>query len=287
MLTQCPHCQKAIIVPEPGIHTCSRCQARIWINDPASGKEDRVLISPEALQAAGQGPSQQTESGESSRPSPLDDPFFEGEAHSRIAPWEQRKQIGWVPAFRRTWRLSTFLPSRFFHHLKTDVPAKGVVVYGWLILTLAYIAWALYRLLFMPYLVKAGGADPVLLEEQMTNLAYSVLVGAPLISMLSIVLNAVLFHAVLRLLDSARGGFGGTFRVVVYATSPMLFMLVPIFGDFVAFVWNMVASITGLARVHEIGKGRAMLVVFLPPLAFYLVLLLYAKLTGSAPAMLP
>ena len=86
-----------------------------------------------------------------------------------------------------------------------------------------------------------------------------------------------MYHLVLTLMDSAKAGFSGTFRVVIYALSPMLFMAIPIFGDFIAFVWNMVMSIIGLSRVHRISNSRAMLSVFLPPIAFYLILLTLAR----------
>ncbi len=286
MLTQCPHCEKAIVVPEPGIHSCPKCRARIWVYPADSDKADRVLISPEVMEA------QQRDQ----RGRPRDPDLAEMVRSDQLtAPWEERRVRGGWSAFKSTWKASTFAPSMFFSKLKTDPPARGVLSYGWLILTVGYLLWGMYRLYFLPMIIEASRESAHAVAElppleDMRLITMGVMLLSPLTALVSLYVNAGLFHLILRLIGAAKTEFSGTFRVVVYATSPMLFMAFPLFGDFAAFVWSMVVSVIGLSRIHGISSAKSMLVVFFPPLAFYVLLLLGARAVESlsiAPFVLP
>ena len=289
MLTQCPNCRKAIVIQEPGIHDCPRCKARIWIYPPGDDKADRVIMSPETMQTI-------------RRKEPYARPPSEIEAEHMLKsnegewtpPWEERERHGFWTALQATWKLSAFQPTLFFTQLKTDAPFRGGVIYGWIFLTLGYMFWAIYRLLFMPIIIEASrqatGAETLPSEIDFHLMILVVLIGAPLISLVTIYLNAGLYHAVLCLIGSSRAGLRGTLRVVVYSSSAMIFTALPFFGDFIAFVWSMVVGIIGLARVHHISNARAMLAVLLPPITFYLLFLVGARLAegfSGAPFVLP
>lgn len=276
MLTQCPNCKKPIVIREPGIHTCPRCEARIWINSHGSDQPDRVLISSEAIKA------QKTRE----RRDPELSELFDAEDGLMTAPWEEREKRGVLKALAVTWKMATISPTLFFTRLKTDGPIKGVALYGWIFLTLGYFFSAFYRLLFLPYLVEAtqSGATtglPAIGEDKLQLFIVGMLVASPLLSIATIYMNALLFHGVLLLIGAAKGGFRATLRVVVYASSPMIFMALPIFGDLFAFIWNMVASVAGLSRVHGVSNTRAMLAVFMPPIALYSLFLLFSKLAAA------
>lgn len=291
MLSRCPHCEKSIVVPEPGIHTCPQCRARIWLYPPGSDKEDRVLLSPSA---------QASPSRRASRPAPPPpwrelESFQKGGDGNMTAPWEERGERGFMDALVSTWRLVCFHPTLFFTRLNALAPLRGVAFFGWLMLTLGYMFWSIYRLLFLPVVIeatyKAAGTQPGIPDEARLHLLIIlVLVATPLLSLASLWLNALMYHAVLMLLDVPLRAFAGTFRVVAYGSAPILLLLFPLFGEFVAFIWSMVVSVIGLSCVHRLSTPRSMLAVLLPPLAFYLLILLAAKVMESlaiAPYILP
>lgn len=278
MLTQCPNCRKAIVVPEPGIHDCSRCHARIWIYPYDSDNEDRVLISPETLEE--KGPERYRKKRKSDLRSAVKSLADEKPA-SWAPPWENREQRGVFMALLFTWRLAMLFPTLFFSRLKADQPVKGLVLFGWICMTIGYVFWGSYRLLFLPLLVESAQKTSEAVNElDLHFLALAVIIAAPLLSLLSIYLNAALYQAVLQLLGVTKPGFRGSLRVSVYACAPMLLLLLPFFGDFLAFIWSMILSVIGIAQVHRVNNTRAMLVVLLPPIAFYVLLLLGMRLAG-------
>jgi hypothetical protein len=292
MLSRCPHCEKPIVVAEAGIHTCPQCHARIWLYPPGSDKEDRVLISPETL-AAQKTQNKAPESGPPVNPDLVE--LHQMPNGTAIPPWEQRPVRGFMDALVSTWRLATFNPTLFFARMKTDAPIRGVAFYGWLVMTIGYMFWSLYRLMFLPAMIEAtskatGAREGMPSEADLHLLVIIVFLASPLIALVSIWLHALVYHLVLMLLDVKWSAFSATFRVVVYTTSPLIFLSFPFFGEFVAFIWTMVASVIGLAQVHRLATSRAMLAVLLPPLGFYLLILLASKLMDAlaiTPYILP
>ncbi|RJO71128.1 MAG: YIP1 family protein [Myxococcales bacterium] len=287
MLTACPHCRKPIVVREPGIHDCPRCQARIWIYPENSGKPDRVLIGPEINH-----PERKPPEPEAPDAAPPTARMPQGDW---TPPWEERAKIGVFRALAATWKLATLHPTHFFTAMRADAPIKGVVFYGWIVLTVSYLFWAVYRLLFIPVMVAAmrqaapiGEAVPS--EVDLLRVTLAVLAAAPLLALLTIYINALLYFGILRFLGAPKGSWRGTLRVVAYAESPMLFLAFPFFGELLAFVWNVTLNALGLARVHGVGPGKSLLAVFLPPLTFYFFVLVVVRLvtgSNSLPFVLP
>jgi len=72
-------------------------------------------------------------------------------------------------------------------------------------------------------------------------------------------------HVFLWMLGGAKEGFEATLRVYAYSRgSTALLEWIPVCGGLVALIWSLILQIIGLARVHEIGGGKAALAVLLP-----------------------
>lgn len=274
MITVCPACKKSILVPEPGLHSCPRCEARIWINPPDSGKEDAVVVKPETVRIQREdevGPAWVQEA----RALAMADPG------SRPAPWDERETRGFWSGLWKTWKQVMLFPGPFFHAMKTDGRFGGPLLYGWIMSTVGFLFWATYRITFLPYILPPDQAQSVgsaLADELvMARLALLVLVASPILSLLNLAFSAVAYHVVLKLTNEHIGSWKATWRTVCYASSPMLLMAVPFFGDFLSMFWSMTTGIVALARVHRVPTWRAILAYLIPSLLFYIVMLLTAR----------
>ena len=81
-------------------------------------------------------------------------------------------------------------------------------------------------------------------------------------------LNSVLIHFSLMLMGGVKQPFQTTWRVVCYSfgTSSVL-QVIPVLGFFLTLVWNLILMIRGIAKMHEISMGKAILA--LTPVVLY------------------
>ena len=289
MLTKCPHCDKAIVIPQPGLHDCPRCNARIWIYGEDSENEDKVVVDPQVIKQY----EQEREVSKSGTVMSWDIKELAGSENKEyLAPWERKAKLGILNALFLTFKLSLLYPGYFYSKLKVNLPIKGVAFYGWFCMTIGYICWSIYRLAFLPFLVEATrqttGEIPN--EANMHLMVFYILISSPLLSLVAIYGQSLLSHLVVKMVGVKKADFRATFRVVVYATSPMILLAIPVVGDFIAFVWSMILTIVGISRVYRVSNPVALLVVLLPPIAFYMLLLLASTVFeqfANAPMMVP
>jgi hypothetical protein len=70
-------------------------------------------------------------------------------------------------------------------------------------------------------------------------------------------IGSAILHLFCMLFGCAKNGYWATFRVSAYASSPVVFSGVPYAGFFVAWVYSIVLTILGIARVQDSTVGRA------------------------------
>lgn len=109
----------------------------------------------------------------------------------------------------------------------------------------------------------------------------------PIILVIGAFVGSGIMHLALMVVGGATRPFEATFRVLCYASgATAVLQLLPGCGALIAAIWTIVAEIIGLAEVHNIGKGRAALAVFLPLIVccgFFLALgVLAVYLIGDA-----
>lgn len=96
-------------------------------------------------------------------------------------------------------------------------------------------------------------------------------------------LSAALFHVGLLVLGGANQPFETTFRVVAYSSgSTSLLLLIPLCGQYVQGIVNLVFSGIGLMHAHETSGVKATFAVLLPVLVCCgVVFLFYALIIGA------
>jgi hypothetical protein len=90
------------------------------------------------------------------------------------------------------------------------------------------------------------------------------LVITPLVSLIVLFIWSALVHIMLTLLGGANRGFAATLRVMCYAQTTQLAVVVPGIGGLVALVWRLILEIVGLAQAHKTDGWKALLAVLLP-----------------------
>ena len=116
-----------------------------------------------------------------------------------------------------------------------------------------------------------------------TELAIS-LVLIPVQIVLGTFIQSGITHVSLMICGGANKPFEATFRTFAYAGGAIsALFFIPVCGWAAAGIWGIVVQCIGLARVHEIGTGRAVLAVFLPLIVCCALGIGAAMLIGALP----
>ena len=217
----------------------------------------------------------------SAAPSPIDATHTPAPAAGADAagrdrfPWPPAPAEPVLAALAETWRRCMFEPTRFFRSLSPDAPLGPALVYaiglGVLSAGVSLFWSALFTFAgltegFLAALVGAGG-------DWAANIIGFLL--SPLFLFVGLFVGTAVYHVGLVIVGGASKGFGGTLRVVCYAWSPEILLVVPALGHLLAFVWCLVLIVVGIREVHGTSTARAAAALILPlllimGLAFFL-----------------
>jgi hypothetical protein len=177
----------------------------------------------------------------------------------------------------RCWQGAVFEPTRFFRALPVPGPLGAAVLY-FLVIGIAAAAINL----FWGSLFRFGGVAAWGWGASNRG-AWAPLLGflfAPVSLLVALVVSSVVVHVVLVLVKGARHPIATTARVLCFAYSPMLFVVVPVLGGVIGGVWTIVLTIVGLSEAHRTDRWRAALAVFLPAIVLALFVLIVVALTA-------
>ncbi len=258
MIARCARCQQTFSTDRFGVHTCPHCGGEVMLADP-----NAPAPPPPAAPPGWGGPPPGQPPGEES------------------APFARRKELGFFPAFFRTWKLAALEPGGFFRTVKV-AESGSAVLFGVLCITVSQWFQALYGWLikssmqgFMQEMLRrmpqSGEIDPrVMTYFSGTHpvLVVAQLVGAPFYGLIYVFLTAGVIHLFLLLFKAAPRGFNTTLTVVGYAAGVNLLAAapVPVLAFVAATVWFLVVVIAGLAEAQRCGNGKAAAATLLPGL---------------------
>lgn len=157
-----------------------------------------------------------------------------------------------------------------------------------LLSTVGGLAGVLYQVVFQS-LEKSSTAEQQAMAAMMGS---AVGIGVtimllPIFVAIGAFVGSGLVHLSLMVVGGARRPFEATFRVMCYAGgSTAVLQLLPVCGALIGAVWALVAQVIGLAEVHGIGKGRALVAVLLPMIVccglFFVLLAVALGVAGEA-----
>jgi hypothetical protein len=177
------------------------------------------------------------------------------------------------PFFTRlfnTWKKATFHPATFFKAIPTDAGLVKPLFYAIIIGFVASAIGVSWSLLFTALHVPILGMDAKTLEAiPFLNTFWKyILLGSVILSPLLVTIGLFIWsgilHLCLMIFGGNKKGFEATFRSVAYGYSPMLFVLIPACGTYIAAIWAIVTTIIGLKHTHQIPTWKAILAYLLP-----------------------
>jgi hypothetical protein len=89
-------------------------------------------------------------------------------------------------------------------------------------------------------------------------------ISLPVRAVLLILANSVITHLCLMVVGGSKRGFRTTFRIVCYAATAYLFLILPFLGFIIQIIYLRVLIIIGAREGHGISTGRAVFAVLLP-----------------------
>ena len=192
-----------------------------------------------------------------------------GDEGSELAPWENRAQLGMVPAFRETGVKVMKGADSFFTRLDTRYQ-------GWDCLWIPVITQTIAALVSAIIQVAMGGAigmaankgafDPATLLSG--GLGFIGVVLAPIQAILGMFLFGGMVHLTLVVAKKARLPYQQTVRGICYASIPGILAVIPILGAIVGGIWALVSTIIAIRAMHRTSTGMALLAYFAIPLLF-------------------
>jgi hypothetical protein len=214
------------------------------------------------------------------------------EAAGSCNPWERRAEVGWTRAFWRTCRVFLVRPVGGFGSTRLRGGFRGPLVFALIVSFVAsFMAEfidGLYQLAVSPagsgnlgdiLDVKLGGEtlgglewlpESMLGAVSFAGCFFALLFGLPVFAlMFPLVMLAWtgLLHLCLKLaggLRDSQAGYQGTWAAVCYSTVAFLPGMVPVVGDWVAFLWLGLLQGIGFWKLHHTTPRRAVVALLLP-----------------------
>ena len=182
-------------------------------------------------------------------------------------PWEDRQTLGLTTGLFRTMKETLFHPTDFFRRMAVAGGFTDPLLYAMIVGMVGLMFFYFWDILLHAPMQNFISPELRAASERGMAGPLGTSIGAVLTPFLLIAwlfVVAGLFHVFLLMVGGARAGFEATFRVVSYGISPFLFLIVPLCGMPIMWLWSMVLTIIGLKEAHEISGGRAAVAVLLP-----------------------
>jgi hypothetical protein len=190
-------------------------------------------------------------------------------------PWEDERTAFPVNLVT-TWQQSLFAPTRFFSGVPYGAAAARPVLY-FLVLT---VVGALFTLLWQAFGVEPVSVFEGAIEDIRGPSALVQFFLSPFLGLLRLIVVSLVLHLFVLMFARARRGLRATVRVVCYSAAPVVFLIVPYLGSWVAMVWVLALQIIGIGAAHRTTGARAAAIVLIPVALFILLIVLTAFLVA-------
>lgn len=191
-----------------------------------------------------------------------------------LLPWERMDRLGFFRALGGTISLAFQRIDEFVLAVGRRRDLMPALVFGLLMMALSTVVLSLYDVAIfgvsgdafetlsdtMPWLFGEMDEEPTLRD----NLYLRGLMV--LLYPLSAFVGSGLVHLLLRAFGQPAGGFAETFRMTNYVAVFDVLAVVPACGAVLAFAWQVVVLVRGLARIHRMGTAPVLAALLLPVL---------------------
>jgi hypothetical protein len=176
-------------------------------------------------------------------------------------PWEQVRDIGFIPAVVRTTANTLLKPAAFFKALVRSRDNGMALLYGLMAGSIGNLFGFLwYNHLFANLFSSLG-------DEAGGFFSPDKLLYSPATAMAGLVAATLYFQLLFILTRTRRKSMGSTFRILCYSQSSAILQIIPLIGIVASVCWGVWIMIIGFREIHGITIRRSMLLVLLPLLA--------------------
>ncbi|NLI16760.1 MAG: hypothetical protein GX409_10800 [candidate division Zixibacteria bacterium] len=191
-------------------------------------------------------------------------------------PWEDKKSLGFLGALFETWKESCFNPQKFFEKMSVKGGIGNPLLYALIIGFIGTIFQVTYSQIFnqmfdfakwLPSMSSSFDYDFVEFNQRIQS--YSNIISLfifPFAATAGFFIWSGIIHLLLSIFGWEKHDYEASFRIVTYSEGPAFFRIIPIIGDIIAPIWQIVLTIIGISKVHKTSIGNAILVVILPTL---------------------
>jgi len=197
-------------------------------------------------------------------------------------PWEETSAYpDFVQRLTQTWSQSMLQTGEFFRQMRLETGAGPALLYALIMIIMGQAFNVFWQQFFAHRFTEYFEDFSPFVEHLMAVSGAQQLVLGPLLALLGLFVGTLIYHLSLVIVGGARHGMATTFRVLAYAESTQLLMVIPLLGQFIAMVWSIVIMIIGFKEAHETTMGRSVLAVLLPILFCCALILIMVMLVGG------
>ena len=211
------------------------------------------------------------DSGQSQPPPSEQPPLY-------YVPWEDKKTLGFLGALFETWKESCFNPGKFFEKMPVKGGIGNPLIYALIMGFIGMIFQVTYSQMFsqffditkwMPSMSRSFDYDFVELNRKIQSYSnvFSLFIF-PFVATAGFFIWSGIIHLLMTMFGWKKHDYESSFRIVAYSEGPAFFRVIPLFGDIVAPIWQIVLTVIGISKVHKVSVGKAILVVILPAFLF-------------------
>jgi hypothetical protein len=245
-MPNCPNCHQQIPEISEG-KFCPFCGAALTLETPPPANVSEPAASP---------------------PTGAVDPepyhAASGETATPGVPWEDRRRLGFLPAFSQTWSDSVFHPVEFFRRAPKTGNVGAALLYAILIVTTGGLLSIFWQYLFWDTFSNWQDLESIIGQEISRDILGFWALLLPIFAVISLFISSFICHLCLMIVGSSKNGYEATLRGLCYSYGPYLFVLIPFCGSVIAGVWTFVLMIIGWRELHESTTGRVLFAVLLP-----------------------
>ena len=272
MSIPCPHCQRPLT---PGDRFCTACGSSLLLEVAPGSTEPTCAVHPrmKGLGVCSRCGAFACASCLHANPQGL---AICASCHERepdvLLPWDRREELGTFKAFYKTCVEVLLRPGPTFSESRTEGTVGSSLLFSLLCGFLAFFTTGIVYAVFFGAMSMAlpsdtgEGPSPSEFRWIMVAMMGAWIVLAPVMAVVTTVVNAAIDHLVLRMCGVTRG-FQVTLRANALSQAPYALGVVPICGAQVAPIWTMVARVFAYRGQHRTTWGVAALGALLAPMA--------------------
>ncbi|MEL7061033.1 MAG: YIP1 family protein [Acidobacteriota bacterium] len=208
--------------------------------------------------------------------------------HLEPLPWDRRRELGFGQALIETIKMIATEPQQSMARLRSDGDYVGPLLFAVLVTWIPVIIAQLWSTLFQGAMMGSMGSGTNELAGMMGGTVIFLIVYVfawPFILAFGIAIGTGMYHLSLMVVGATSAsptGIEGTFKALCYSQVASIALVIPLLGQLIAFVGQMVLTFFGFREAHETTSVKAILGLLMPLILCCLCIVAMSMMFGAA-----